>query len=130
MLITRDSITIVRRDKWIDVMLDKIGNGDKDSGALFISMYLAKNFKTSFLCAAKQIGVHIAYRMIKEVAPAMWKNVNVTQKAAKTVYSHLSFAFGSKIQVPMKELNTLGDGYVEPFFDSFLYELKGGKGKK
>lgn len=66
--------------------------------------------------------------MSKQAAAVMRNASNMTQTVAKLICCHLSFTLGARIKVPMEEVNILGDGYVEPFFDSFLYETTIKKG--
>ena len=58
-------------------------------------------------------------KMSKEAAAVIWNTVNVTQTAAKMICCHLSFVFDTRIQVPIKEVENLGGGYIIPFFDSY-----------
>ena len=49
-----------KKTKWLTNLLKHVGAGGNDSGAYYISTYLAKYNITSFLCATKGIGVSIS----------------------------------------------------------------------
>ena len=46
-------VMTAKREKWLNVRLDHIGNVHKESGVVNLSTYLAKNYKTSFLYTTK-----------------------------------------------------------------------------
>merc|ERR1711878_140863 len=80
--------------KWVESLLEHVGDNDNDSGAYYIGSCLARNYRISFLSAAKEIGVSICKKMSAHAAAAMWTSAGVTEKASKTIVRHLKYAFG------------------------------------
>ena len=69
-----------------------VDGNDKYCGSLNIATYISMKYHTSFLMAAKKIGVHIAQKMSEHEASAMWKDVGITQRATSNIVCRLSFA--------------------------------------
>ena len=102
----------------------------KHEAATIVSTYLAKEYKGSFLLAAKIFGVNINSKMSKYVAGAMWTAAGISKVSSRIMCRHLTATFGTTIQVPMKSITGLGSGFVLPRFGTYHYDKEAGKKKE
>ena len=120
---------------FMEEILEQIGVdcGDveeqKHEVATIVSTYLAKNYKGSFLLAAKSVGVNINSKMFKYAVGVMWTAAGIPEASSRIIYRRLTAAFGTTIQVPMKSITGLGSGFVLPRFSTYHYEKEAGKKK-
>ena len=138
--------------KWVEQILEHIKatssntiDSDLPDGAATTSHeaaewlleYLSKSCEESFIAVANEIGLHSIRKMSAEEAAAMWADANVSMKASEKILKHLRMAFGTHLQVPRKQINSLVGkifDFVKPFFGTFDYypeeEEQGSNGVK
>ena len=77
-----------------------------------------KTNPTIFANTMIELGFHVVHQMYNIEAAAMWTKANISMRAARIILSHLNLKFKHRVQVPLTQLDVLGNinNRLQPIF--------------